>query len=81
MIRSTLETFLEVSIVNLIKLYALDFSTWFEVIGSTFTLASLTAFVLFIILTPVCLTVKCKDLTDDDFVSKYGSLVQDMKPS
>ena len=70
-----METFLEVSLVNLIRLYAIDFSSWYESLSTIFSCVALSFSGLFIILAPIFLWIKKKDLTDPLFVSKFGSLV------
>ena len=78
-IRTVLETYLEVSLVNMIKMYAINDESWFETAGSTYSISILAGMTLFCLLTPVFLIKKQAQFKNGNFISKYGALTQDMK--
>ena len=74
-IRTLLETYLEVAIVNMIKIYAINDQSWFETSGSAYCLFILAVLTLFCLFTPVFLHCKRNDFKKPEFIGKYGSLV------
>lgn len=78
-IRLTLEKYLEMSMLLMIKMYAINLESWFEVTGSMFSIVLLTLMTLFNLLVPVFLHCKKSVFKEPEFISKYGSLVADLK--
>lgn len=78
-IRTILETYLEMSLNNMIKLYALNTETWFETLGSGFSIAILGVMAVFPIFAPIFLKKKRDVLKEPEFISKYGALMQDLR--
>ena len=78
-IRTVLETFLEVTLVLMIKMYAINADSWFEAAGSIFAITILALLTLFYVLLPLFLHCKKKVLKRRVFRSKYGTLIQDLK--
>ena len=78
-LRTALETFLEFSLVIMIKMYAINAESWFELAGSIFAITVLTLLTLFYVLLPLFLHCKKDVLDEPDFISKYGTLMQDLK--
>ena len=78
-IRSIIETYLELQVVLLIKTYAINANSWYEVAGSIYAILALTVLTIFSLLVPLFLHCKRDVLSTPDFTSKYGSLVQDLR--
>ena len=78
-IRSTLEKYLEMSLLLMIKMYAINLENWFEVTGSMFSIVVLTLMTLFNLLVPIFLHCKRSAFKEPEFISKYGSLVADLR--
>ena len=81
LIRLVLENYFELSIVYLIRMHAIDTSTWYEILGSSMTLVGLALLVSFCLLTPVFLACKSSTINSVAFIAKYGSLIESMKLS
>ena len=81
-IRSTMETYLGLCLVNMIRMFAINFSSWYEVIGSSYAILILTLLTLFGLLSPVFLFRRRDELELNDltFIKKFGSLVQELNP-
>ena len=79
-IRSTMETYLELCLVNMIRMYAINFSSWYEVFGSSYAILILTLLTLFSLLSPVFLLRRRDEfeLNDETFIKKFGSLAQEL---
>ena len=78
-IRSTVETFLELAINNMIKMYALNWADWYQTLDSSIGVGSLVAITVLALFIPVFLTCKRNQLNTDAFKIRYGSLTQDMR--
>ena len=78
-IRFTLEVYLEICLANMIKLYAINDKSWFELTGSTYSIIALSLMVIFCIATPIFLYKKSCEFDDQEFIGKFGALIQDMR--
>ena len=63
----------------MIKMYVINADSWFEVAGSIFAITALTLLTFFYVLLPLFLHCKKDVLNEPDFISKYGTLMQDLK--
>ena len=66
-IRSTLETFLELCLTNMIKMFVLDYSTWYEIFGTCWAITVLVLLALFSFTTPLFLYNKRNRLDESAF--------------
>lgn len=80
-IRTMLETFLEMAIINMIRMYAVDSSNWYEALGSVIAVGILAICMIFSLLVPVFLYFKRNHLNDESFIAKFGSLTENMNTS
>lgn len=78
-IRTMMETYLELVIANMIKMHAVKFQTWFETVGSTIAIVALAILTIFGLTTPIFLYCKRDALKKPEFIAKYGSLTIDLK--
>lgn len=78
-IRTLLETYLEMALANLIKMYAINDSSWFELLGSSYSIFILFVLSTFIFIVPILLYKKRNQLKTQDFTSKYGALMQELR--
>jgi len=78
-IRSTLETSIEVAIASMVKTYAMNTDTAFEVFSSVFTIYQIALISGLAVGIPIFLHCKRKELKRKQFVAKYGSLTLNMK--
>lgn len=78
-LRTAFETFLETTLVYMIKFHDIGFSSGMDATSSSVAIASLAALILFSISLPVFLTCKKDQLRTPGFITKYGSLVKDLR--
>ena len=66
-IRLYLETALDVAIASMIKLYVIEFSSWYEVVSSLIAILHIVIMPLITILTPIFLTCRKNKLRRASF--------------
>lgn len=74
-LRTTFETFLETSVVYMIKMHDIDYESGYEMVNSSVSLVSVALLILFSLSIPIFLSCKGSQLKTPDFIKKYGALV------
>ena len=78
-LRVLIETCMENSVVNMIRMHSINTKTWFESATTALAFTWLIVLGLFGILVPVFLYKKRNSLTSKEFTKKYGSLTENLK--
>ena len=75
-LRVLIETCMEQSVTNLIRMYSINDETWFETSTSTLAIGWLSVLGLLSIIIPVLLTKNKSKVDSVEFKAKYGSIMQ-----
>ena len=78
-LRVLIETCMENSVVNMIRMHSINTKTWFESVTTSLAFAWLIVLGLFGILVPLFLYKKRNSLNTKEFTKKYGSLTENLK--
>ena len=80
-IRSMLETVIECSLNSFIRLYFVDFSSWWETMSTSYAFTQLVFTFLYSLVLPLFLFCKRKVIATEAFKTRYGALTDQMNTS
>ena len=78
-LRTSFEIYLEISVVYMIKMHDPSFNSFYDTLNTSLSIASLSGLLIFSLFIPVFLTCKKNQFKTPGFITKYGSLIQDMR--